>query len=135
MRLIELSVSNRAVCQTTECKKAGIKIPKDVLRFGVWVEYEDRGSWKWRHWGCVTGKVIQNIREALDDGNGGYRWDYLDGYDGDEKGSLQKSPELQAKVRRCITQGFIDPEDFNGVSIFLRRRSGLANTQNKAPFP
>jgi hypothetical protein len=25
-------------------------------------------------------------------------------------------PDLQEKVKRVITQGFIDPEDFNGVS-------------------
>jgi hypothetical protein len=27
-------------------------------------------------------------------------------------------PDLQEKVKRVITQGFIDPEDFNGVSYF-----------------
>lgn len=48
---------------------------------------------------------------------GTYRWDFLDGYDGDEKNSLAKHPDLQEKVRRVVTQGFIDPEDWNGVSI------------------
>lgn len=46
----------------------------------------------------------------------GYNWDFLDGYEGDEKNSLDKRPELQAKVRRVIMQGYIDPEDWNGVS-------------------
>lgn len=26
-------------------------------------------------------------------------------------------PDVQEKVRRCINQGFIDPEDFKGVCI------------------
>jgi hypothetical protein len=47
---------------------------------------------------------------------GVYRWDFLDGYEGDDKNSLEKHPEVQEKVRRVITQGFIDPEDFRGVS-------------------
>lgn len=47
---------------------------------------------------------------------GTYRWDALDGYEGEEKNSLDHHPKLQEKVRRVITQGFIDPEDWNGVS-------------------
>jgi hypothetical protein len=60
---------------------------------------------------------LQNIRQALEDpaNPGTYRWDYLDGYEGGEKNSLDRHPDLQEKVRRVITQGFIDPEDFNGV--------------------
>jgi len=67
--------------------------------------------------GCVTGRQIQNIRNNLEDPNhpGVYRWDFLDGYEGDEKNSLDKHPDLQEKVRRVITQGFIDPDDWNGV--------------------
>jgi hypothetical protein len=58
------------------------------------------------------------MRENLADPDnpGSYRWDMLDGYDGDDKNSLERHPDLQEKVRRVITQGFIDPEDFNGVS-------------------
>lgn len=69
--------------------------------------------------GCVTGRQLENIRKFLEGedkvGSGVYRWDFLDGYEGEEKNSLDKYPDLQEKVRRCITQGFIDPEDFNGV--------------------
>ena len=69
--------------------------------------------------GCVTGAQLQNMRNNLEDPEnpGVYRWDFLDGYEGDEKNSLDKYPDLQEKVRRVITQGFIDPEDFNGVSL------------------
>lgn len=67
----------------------------------------------------MTGKQIENIRNYLEDPDkpGTYRFDYLDGYEGDEKNSLDKHPDLQDKVRRVITQGFIDPDDFNGVRL------------------
>ena len=71
--------------------------------------------------GCVTGKQLENLRGALDPTESGeYDWNALDGYDGEgnEKGSLDHHPDLQEKVKRVITQGFIDPEDFNGVSIY-----------------
>lgn len=111
---------------------------------GTWVEFEHGASWTWKHWygnrlyisfclwcrpckarklmhirGCVTGAQLQNMRNNLEDPEnpGVYRWDFLDGYEGDEKNSLDKYPDLQEKVRRVITQGFIDPEDFNGVSL------------------
>jgi hypothetical protein len=101
------------------------------------VSYEERGSWKWRHWGCVTGKVLEGIRTLLADPDvpGKYQWDALDGYDseGVEKNSLEKHPDLQEKVRRCITQGFIDAEDFNGVSNLLMvvARSLTTHSTNK----
>ena len=49
-------------------------------------------------------------------GTGNYEWDRLDGYDSEDRGSLDAHPDLQEKVRRVITQGYIDHEDFNGVS-------------------
>ncbi|RKF81410.1 putative zf-parp type zinc finger protein [Golovinomyces cichoracearum] len=114
---VEVAPSGRAGCQSTDCKKAAIKIGKNELRLGTWVDIPDRGgSWRWRHWGCVTGKILLNIRQALDQsGSGEYNWKALDGYEGfEEKSSLHHHPDLQAKVRRVITQGFIDPEDFKG---------------------
>lgn len=49
--------------------------------------------------------------------SGEYRWDFLDGYQDGGSGGLDGHPEEQAKVRRVVTQGFIDPEDFKGVSV------------------
>lgn len=43
----------------------------------------------------------------------------MDGYNDGGKGSLDDHPELQEKVRRVVTQGFIDPEDWKGVCILL----------------
>jgi hypothetical protein len=60
---------------------------------------------------------LQNIREYMADPEkpGEYLWDRLDGYEGEEHNCLDKSPDLQEKVKLAITQGFIDPDDFNGV--------------------
>ncbi|KAG4029154.1 hypothetical protein MFRU_017g00900 [Monilinia fructicola] len=115
---VELAVSGRAGCNNKECKDAGVKILKDELRLGTWVEINERGSWQWKHWGCVTGKQLQNLRNYLEDerkpNSGNYLWDKMDGYNDGGKGSLDDHPELQEKVRRVVTQGFIDPEDWKG---------------------
>ncbi|EHL00705.1 hypothetical protein M7I_3336 [Glarea lozoyensis 74030] len=59
---------------------------------------------------------IKGVREVLEDPEhpGVYRWDFLDGYEGDEKNSLSHFPDLQQKVREVVEQGHIHPEDFNG---------------------
>jgi hypothetical protein len=116
----EVARLGQAGCKATECKKAGIKINKGELRLGTWVEIQNHGGWQWRHWGCVTGKQLQNLREYLEDEArpGTYRWDFFDGYDDEGVSGLVNHPDLQEKVKRVITQGFIDPEDFNGVSYF-----------------
>ncbi|KAG4443504.1 hypothetical protein IFR05_000977 [Cadophora sp. M221] len=113
---VETALSKRAGCQSTECKANGIKIEKDDLRLGIWIDYGERAGWVWRHWGCVSGKVLQGLRTLVEDPDtpGSYRWDMLDGFESGDKNSLDKNPALQEKVRRCITQGFIDHEDFNG---------------------
>ncbi|KAF7862549.1 hypothetical protein EAF04_007422 [Stromatinia cepivora] len=111
---VELATTARAGCNNLECKNAGIKIQKNELRLGTWVEIKDHGGWQWKHWGCVTGKQLENMRTYLKDGKGGYMWDKLDGYNDGGKGSLDDHPEMQEKVRRVVTQGFIDPEDWKG---------------------
>lgn len=75
------------------CK--GSKIDKGTLRLGAWVEFKDRGSFKWRHWGCklspftgilgsvtrrlmgegTTDKVLNNLKDAFDEAK------ELDGYE------------------------------------------------------
>lgn len=64
----------------------------------------------------MTGAQIKNMRDYLaNPATGGYNWDALDGYEGDEKNSLSRAPDLQDKVRKAIEQGHVDDEDFNGV--------------------
>ncbi|TVY90003.1 hypothetical protein LAWI1_G005092 [Lachnellula willkommii] len=75
------------------------------------------------------------MREKLEDPEspGTYRWDYMDGYDSGEKNSLDRFPDLQEKVRRVITQGFIDPEDFNGdPEMNVLGEKGLRTPASKA---
>ncbi|KAG6301636.1 hypothetical protein E4U09_004937 [Claviceps aff. purpurea] len=85
---VELSGNNRAGCKDSICSKEKIKITKGELRFGTWVEIQDHGSWSWKHWGCVSGSQLQNLQE--------------------------EDADIQEKVRRCVKQAHIDPEDFKG---------------------
>ncbi|KAF4947550.1 hypothetical protein FGADI_10333 [Fusarium gaditjirri] len=105
----ELSPNNRATCKDTECKKNGDKVTKGTLRFGSYVIIKEHGSWSWKHWGCVSGQQLENVRELCQQGDGSFDCDLIDGYD-----ELVEHPDVQEKVRRCINQGFIDPEDFKG---------------------
>ncbi|KAF4494809.1 uvsb pi-3 kinase [Fusarium agapanthi] len=105
----ELSPNNRATCKDTECKKNGDKVTKGTLRFGTYVVINEHGGWTWKHWGCVSGQQLENVRELCQQGDGSFDCDLIDGYD-----ELAEHPDVQEKVRRCINQGFIDPEDFKG---------------------
>ncbi|KAJ8069462.1 hypothetical protein OCU04_003116 [Sclerotinia nivalis] len=132
---VELATTARAGCNNMECKNAGIKIQKNELRLGTWVEIKDHGGWQWKHWGCVTGKQLENMRTYLEDGKGGYMWDKLDGYNDGGKGSLDDHPEMQEKVRRVVTQGFIDPEDWKGdPEMNTLGQSGTRTAESKKKF-
>ncbi|KAI1182565.1 hypothetical protein F5B17DRAFT_419891 [Nemania serpens] len=106
---IEVSPNNRAGCQDKVCKDAKTKITKGELRFGVWIVMPgtEHGSWRWRHWGCVSGKTISNVQESIKKGDD-YDWEMLDGYD------EISDADIKAKIQRVVTQGHIDAEDFNG---------------------
>ena len=47
---IEISPNARAGCKASDCKDSAIKITKGELRMGVWVAFQEHGSWHWRHW-------------------------------------------------------------------------------------
>ncbi|RAK84371.1 zf-PARP-domain-containing protein [Aspergillus costaricaensis CBS 115574] len=103
---LEQASTGRAGCKNTECKNQGIKILKGELRHGSWVDTERFQSYFWRHWGCVTPKIIANMVETV--GEEGERdWSALDGYD-------ELPEDLQEKVRRAIEQGHVDDEDWKG---------------------
>ncbi|KAI3544873.1 phosphatidylinositol 3 [Colletotrichum filicis] len=105
---IEVSPNNRAGCTDGVCKKAAAKCLKGSLRFGTWTKIMDHESFKWKHWGCVSGEQMQHVRE-LCERNGKFDFDAFDGYD-----EMGDHPDLQAKIRSAIEQGHIDAEDFNG---------------------
>lgn len=106
---VEISPNNRAGCQDPVCKASQTKLLKGEIRFGSWKEINEHGSWSWKHWGCVSGAQVGNLQDACDKGDGDYDFDRIDGFD-----ELNDHPEIQDKIRRCVKQGHIDPEDFKG---------------------
>ncbi|KZF19705.1 zf-PARP-domain-containing protein [Xylona heveae TC161] len=100
---VELSKSGRAGCKNKECKDNGIKINKDELRFGTWVTIQEKGTWAWKHWGCVTPSQIKNVSDAIEGD-----FEQLDGFD-------EIPEDLQDKVKRSVEQGHVDNEDWKGV--------------------
>ncbi|KAL7962623.1 hypothetical protein V8C34DRAFT_269340 [Trichoderma compactum] len=105
---IEISPNNRAGCNDTVCKKQGAKIFKNEIRLGTWVEIQDRGSWKWKHWGCVSGSQIAGLQESCGGDPDNYDFNAIDGFD------ELNDEDIKEKIRRCVKQGHIDAEDFKG---------------------
>lgn len=99
---LELAKSQRSGCANLRCKDKGEKIPKGDLRQGTMVTIQERQSWKWRHWGCVTPAQIANMSSNIGD-----NLDNLDGYD-------ELPDDLQEKVRRAFDQGHVDDEEWSG---------------------
>lgn len=73
----------------------------------------EHGSWRWKHWGCVSGQQLQKVAETATKADGSFDFDAIDGYD-----EMGDHPDLQAKIRKAVKQGHIAPEDFNGVGCF-----------------
>jgi len=46
----EISPNNRAGCSASHCKAEGVKILKGEIRQGVMVMFQEKQSWKYRHW-------------------------------------------------------------------------------------
>ncbi|KAK3191202.1 hypothetical protein K4F52_002791 [Lecanicillium sp. MT-2017a] len=105
---IEISPNNRAKCKDSVCQKEAVKLLKGEIRFGTWVEIEERGSWAWKHWGCVSGQQMERLHDACKKGDDDYDFDEIDGYDEITDADVKK------KIERCVRQAHIDPEDFNG---------------------
>ncbi|KAL1897737.1 serine/threonine-protein kinase M1 [Ceratocystis pirilliformis] len=120
---VEISPNNRAGCTDTVCKKSASKLTKGELRFGTWVEIEGRGSWKWKHWGCVSGQQMQHVQEAcMEDDT--LNLDALDGYD------ELTDDHVKIKAQRCVKQGHIDAEDFKGDPEF--NKPGMKGIRGRA---
>ncbi|EYE94285.1 uncharacterized protein EURHEDRAFT_101252 [Aspergillus ruber CBS 135680] len=139
---LEEASTGRAGCQNKECKDAKTKIAKGELRFGTWVDTERIQAFMWRHWGCVTPKLIGNLNEAIDEeGGDGEEKDYtiIDGYE-------DLSDELQEKIRGALKQGHVDDEDWKGdvemnrpgkTGFRVRKKTGAAakDDEEKEPQP
>ncbi|ELR07089.1 serine/threonine-protein kinase M1 [Pseudogymnoascus destructans] len=122
---VEIAKQGRAGCQNTACKAEGIKIQKGEFRFGTWVEMEHGASFRWKHWGCVSGFQMQNLREFLKQGDpdGEYQWDFMDG--------LNEVPEeYQEKLKTAVIKGKIADEDWKGDPAY--NELGQKGTQPRA---
>ncbi|KAL4931152.1 uncharacterized protein BDV17DRAFT_257230 [Aspergillus undulatus] len=103
---VEQASTGRASCQNKECKDNKVKIAKGELRHGSWVDSGQYQSWSWRHWGCVTPKVIGNINNLIGEGDD-RDLDMLDGYE-------DLPSDLQKKIQKALEQGHVDDEDWKG---------------------
>jgi len=98
---VEVTKQGRAGCKGPKpCN--GTKIQKGELRVGTFVQIpsgggETRDSWQWRHWGCVTKKVLANLMNSgpLED---------LDGFE-------DIGDEYQEKMRKAWENGEVAPDD------------------------
>ncbi|KAF4553692.1 Poly(ADP-ribose) polymerase and DNA-Ligase Zn-finger region-containing protein [Elsinoe fawcettii] len=101
----EIAAQGRAGCQDTQCKKDGIKIQKGELRQGTFVQIPNSdfpASWKWRHWGCITPRVWQNIKADFEE-------------DPDLIENLSELPEdQQQRIIDAIAAGHVPDEDWRG---------------------
>lgn len=61
---IEYARSSRSKCKGLKpCK--GTPINEGDLRFGTWVEFRANHTVVWRHWGCVTPKLLENLKKTI----------------------------------------------------------------------
>ncbi|KIM42150.1 hypothetical protein M413DRAFT_55852, partial [Hebeloma cylindrosporum] len=93
----EYASSGRSKCKGPKpC--SGTLINKGELRFGTLVDMRGMTSFTWRHWGCVTPKIIANVKKSFEDAS------ELDGYEA-------LTPEDQARVVKAYQEGHVAEED------------------------
>ncbi|KAK8089902.1 hypothetical protein PG997_004863 [Apiospora hydei] len=131
---VELAPTGWTVCQDSQCQRFEYNILQGALRFGTWVDlpFMCCGQWKWKHWGCVSGRQLQNLQAAIYNSDGDvYDWARIEGFN-----ELAEFPELQARVRRVVAQGHIDDEDFNGEPMCnTPGRTGIRRRGTITPSP
>ncbi|KZV91544.1 zf-PARP-domain-containing protein [Exidia glandulosa HHB12029] len=94
---IEYASSGRAKCKGPKpC--SGSPIEKGSLRLGTLVDMQGRTSFTWKHWGCVTAKVLTNLKNKVGD------VDDLDGYE-------ELEPADQEKIKTAWEEGKVADED------------------------
>ncbi|KAJ2915166.1 hypothetical protein MD484_g5246, partial [Candolleomyces efflorescens] len=74
------------------------KLEKGTFRLGSLVEFQDKSSYAWRHWGCTTPKIISNLKVQY------FKPSELDGYE-------NLRAEDQAKIVKGWQDGHVDPKD------------------------
>ncbi|KAF8906728.1 hypothetical protein CPB84DRAFT_360495 [Gymnopilus junonius] len=98
---LEYAASARAKCK--ECLSgpkpcSGTPIGKGELRFGTLIDMRGVQSFVWRHWGCVTKKILENVKKNFEEAS------ELDGFE-------ELRPEDQARVIKAWQEGHVADED------------------------
>ncbi|KXN91805.1 PARP-type zinc finger-containing protein C2A9.07c [Leucoagaricus sp. SymC.cos] len=112
---LEYASSNRAKCKGPKpC--SGTTINKGDLRFGTLVEVRGNQSFAWRHWGCVTPKLIENIKKNFSEAS------ELDGFE-------DLNDDDKAKVLKAYEDGHVADED---IPDSARKPEGEEKPKKKA---
>lgn len=94
---IEYSPNNRAACKGPKpCK--GTKLSTGEMRLGTVNEVKGHISWAYRHYGCTTSTVFNNMKKAY-------------GAASEVEGFDQLKPEDQEKFTKAWDKGEVEPED------------------------
>ncbi|TFK70796.1 zf-PARP-domain-containing protein [Pluteus cervinus] len=116
---LEYAHSGRSSCKGPKpC--TGTNIPKGALRLGTPVDFRGNKSFAWRHWGCTTKKVIENIKKNFEDAS------ELDGYE-------DLKPEDQAKIRQAYRDGHVANEDIPETARKPAREEGGEKIDEEKP--
>ncbi|CCA72293.1 hypothetical protein PIIN_06227 [Serendipita indica DSM 11827] len=104
---IEYSPNNRAACKGPKpCK--GTKLSTGEMRLGTVNEVKGHISWAYRHYGCTTSTVFNNMKKAY-------------GAASEVEGFDQLKPEDQEKFTKAWDKGEVEPEDLLKAKKLLRR--------------
>ncbi|KAI7891908.1 uncharacterized protein EV154DRAFT_209362 [Mucor mucedo] len=92
--VLEYAKSDKSSCtgKKDDCPSENYKIAKGELRLGV--EVPNTGGSRWRHWVCVTSKVIENMQKDYSSPDQIQGWEDL-------------RPEDQERVQRAWDEGEI----------------------------
>ncbi|TFK80952.1 zf-PARP-domain-containing protein [Polyporus arcularius HHB13444] len=94
---LEYARSGRSKCSgPTPCK--GTTIERGELRFGSLVNIKGITCFQWRHWRCVTARILTNAKKSLNDA------DELDGFE-------DLDDEDQERIKKAWDMGHVPPED------------------------
>ncbi|PPQ70814.1 hypothetical protein CVT26_014058 [Gymnopilus dilepis] len=113
---LEYAPSARAKCKGPKpC--SGTAIGKGDLRFGTLIDMRGAQSFVWRHWGCVTPKIIENVKKKFEDAS------ELDGFED------LREPD-RARVVKAWQEGHVADED---IPESARKPEGEEDKPKKAP--
>ncbi|THV07105.1 zf-PARP-domain-containing protein [Dendrothele bispora CBS 962.96] len=89
--------SNRAKCKGPKpCN--GTTLPKGTLRHATMADFQGKPTSHYRHWGCVTKKIIENMKAQFPNA------DEVDGFE-------DLKPEDQDRIRKAWEDGEVAEED------------------------